>query len=152
VSSKRKPKIIQVRPAGDNHQVITLKGGDGYMRKPCATCPWRVDATGEFPAEAFKHSAPTSYDMALNSFACHTSGKEKTKTCAGFLLRGADDNLSIRMRLSDGRIDMSKVSDDGHELHATYRTMAIANGVNPADPVLEQCQPEMYQRRRKKGK
>lgn len=27
----------------------------------------------------------------------------------------------------------------GHELHASYRAMAIANGVSPSDPILAPC-------------
>ncbi|WP_455289311.1 DUF6283 family protein [Cupriavidus necator] len=52
----------------------TVEGGKGgYRRKPCGKCPWRVDATGELPAEAFRHSAETAYDMATHTFACHSS-------------------------------------------------------------------------------
>lgn len=32
---------------------------------------------GEFPAEAFRHSAPTAYDMAESGFSCHSAGTER---------------------------------------------------------------------------
>jgi hypothetical protein len=133
--------IEAIRPAGENHQVVTVKGSaSGYMKKPCTTCPWRVDAVGEFPAEAFRHSANTSADMASNTFSCHQSGTDKPNTCAGFLLRGADNNMAVRIGYINGRYK-NDVSDGGHKLHDSYRAMAIANGVHPQDPALKQCRP-----------
>ena len=139
----RKTTITNISPAGLNengqdHQVVTVAGeGGGHRRQPCSNCPWRVDAVGEFPAEAFRHSAHTAYDMAQELFACHQSGSRKPATCAGFLLRGADHNMSVRIKLIQGqRLD---VEDGGHELHESYRAMAIANGVHRDDPVLAQC-------------
>jgi Family of unknown function (DUF6283) len=136
-------EIINERPAGSNergdlHQVVTLVGGPGgWRKKPCSTCPWRLDAVGEFPAEAFRHSASTAYDMSDKRFACHQSGLDKPATCAGFLLRGADHNLSVRLGRMKG--DFQDVHDDGLDLHANYRAMAVANGVDPSDPVLDFC-------------
>jgi hypothetical protein len=137
---KRKPPVVTaVRPAGSNHQVLTVEGGGcSYRREPCPTCPWRVDAVGEFPAEAFRHSANTAYDMAMNTFACHSSGAAKPATCAGFLLRGSAHNMGVRLGLAMGRYRLD-VTDGGHELHASYRDMAEANGVDPNDPVLAPC-------------
>lgn len=135
-------RIIQVQPAGPDHQVVSVKGKyTGHMKKPCPTCPWRKDATGEFPAEAFRHSAPTAYDMSQHVFACHASGVEKGKTCAGFLLRGATHNLAVRLGYGNGRYGESPVTDGGHELYDSYREMAVANGVDPNDPVLKECRP-----------
>ncbi|ULX53805.1 hypothetical protein A9P79_17810 [Cupriavidus taiwanensis] len=132
-AKRAEPKVTRIRPAGDNHQVVTVEGGRGlYRKQPCDDCPWRADAVGEFPAEAFRHSAPTAYDMATHTFACHQSGQQKPATCAGFLLRGAEHNLSVRMSRMKGRIK-DDVSDGGHELHANYRTMAIAIAVSRLD-------------------
>lgn len=139
----RKTTITNARPAGlngrgEDHQVITVIGsGGGYRRTPCPNCPWRVDAVGEFPAEAFKHSAHTAYVMSQEAFGCHVSGSEKPATCAGFLLRGADHNLGVRLKRMRG--DCLDVQDGGHELHENYRAMAIANGVAEDDPVLAAC-------------
>ena len=138
MSQDRKTRVTQIRPAGEDHQVVTVVGGGkGYCKRPCADCPWRKDATGEFPAEAFRHSASTAYDMAQNTFACHQAGAEEPRVCAGFLLRGADHNLAVRMGVMQG--NYQGVSDGGHELHENYRAMAIANGVDPDDEVLGAC-------------
>ncbi len=139
-----KTKILDVKPAGDDHQVVTVtrsmenKTSHLYRRTPCAKCPWRVDAVGEFPAQAFIHSAPTAYDMSDRTFGCHESGTSKPATCAGFLLRGADHNLRIRLAYIKGEIQ-DDLDDDGLELFESYREMAVANGVDPDDSVLADC-------------
>jgi hypothetical protein len=134
-------RITNIRPADANNQVVTTEGGSGaYRRQPCAKCPWRVDAVGEFPAEAFRHSAATAHDMARTTFGCHESGTAKPATCAGFLLRGAEHNLAVRLRQRTENYSAT-VSDGGHELHASYRAMAIANGVPAGDPAIAGCRP-----------
>ena len=134
-------KILNIRPAGDNHQVVTTKGGKGsYRKRPCKDCPWRVDATGKFPAEAFRHSANTAFDMSDHTFACHANGIKRPATCAGFLLQNADNNLAVRMKRMTSDY-ASDVTDGGHELHPNYRAMAIANGVPKDDPAIKLCRP-----------
>ena len=77
------------------------------MKSPCPTCPWRKDARiNEFPAEAFRHSATTACDGSMKMFSCHSAGAEHPKTCAGFLLRGADDNFAVRIAIMKGDIDL----------------------------------------------
>ena len=137
--NRKEPTITRIRPADERNQVVTVEGGKGsYRRQPCSKCPWRVDATGEFPAEACRHSAGTAYDMAQHTFGCHESGAQKPATCAGFLLRGGAHNLSVRLGYMTGRIK-DDVRDGGHQLHENYRAMAIANGVAPDDEILALC-------------
>jgi len=136
--------VIKIQPAGDNHQVITVTGGSGaYRRKVCGECPWRRDAVGEFPAQAFRNSASTSYDMAQNTFACHMSGSENPTICAGFLLRGAAHNMSVRLSISSGKIQ-NNLDKAGPQLFDNYKEMAIANGVDPEDTVLINCRDGGY--------
>lgn len=134
-------RITNTRQAGKDHQVLTVHSDKphGYRRKPCDTCPWRVDVVGEFPASAFKHSANTAEDMAGHEFACHASGTEKPATCAGYLLNGSRHNMTTRMKAMSGQIDFQEISDGGHELFKNYRAMAVANGVSPRDPALARC-------------
>lgn len=127
------------RPAGPDHQVVEVKGKKGHYRKtPCEGCPWRVDNTGLFPAEAFRHSANTAYDMSERAFACHEAGTKRSQVCAGFLLRGAEDNLAVRLSYSMGLLK-DDVTDGGNVLYASYVQMAVANGVDPSDPILAPC-------------
>ena len=140
----REVKQTDVFECGDGaHQVVSLSSSTEerlvHRREPCEECPWRRDTpTGAFPAEAYRHSASTAYDMAPNSFACHMSGREKTATCAGFLLAGADHNLGIRLAIIAGRYDPRTVRSDV-PLYRSYREMAEANGVPPDHSALEPC-------------
>jgi len=138
-SGKKRSRVVAVHAGGAGHEVVTIVGGNGaYRRKPCPTCPWRKDMVGEFPAEAFRVSAHTAYDMAESMFGCHTSGKARPSTCAGFLLNGSANNMAVRLALIRGSCK-NDVRDGGHALHASYREMAVANGVNADDPVLVRC-------------
>jgi hypothetical protein len=136
--AERHAVITGTRQAGPDHRVVTVVGGRGtYRRAPCEQCPWRIDQTGKFPAEAFRHSADTAYDMADHVFACHMSGAEKPAVCAGFLLRGAAHNLAARLMLARGEIGSDVTSD--MPVHDSYRAMAEANGVSRDDPALSKC-------------
>lgn len=133
-------RVVEVRPADDEHDVITVEAAPlSYRRRPCGGCPWRLDQVGSFPSEVFRHSARTAHDLAANGFGCHESGIRHPATCAGFLLRGAEHNLGIRMRVAAGDLDPAQVDDGGHQLHDGYTSMAIANGVAADDPALTDC-------------
>lgn len=146
-TSRPRSEILRIQPADENHQVLTLKRAKAskavYRRKPCAECPWRKDApVGAFPPEAYRHSAETAHDLSNHQFSCHMSGANEPATCAGFLLRGAEDNLAVRMAMFEGRYDPTQVHDGGVELYEGYRSMAIANGVPPDDPAIAHCRGE----------
>jgi Family of unknown function (DUF6283) len=143
VTELSKAEIVQIRPAGPDHQVVTVQSAKRlYRREPCPTCPWRTDAVGEFPAEAFRHSANTACDASMHVFSCHSSGAERPAMCAGFLVRNSENNLAVRLRQACGDLDMDEVHDGGHELFNSYREMAIANGVPADDPELAQCRAD----------
>jgi hypothetical protein len=133
--------ITRVTPADDHNQVVRVEGGTwNFQPLPCAQCPWRKDQDGTFPAEAFRISAPTAYDMAVETFGCHMAGVDDPATCAGFLLSaGAQHNLTVRLKLLRRLFAWDLVIDGGHDLHPDYRSMAEANGVDPDDPVLRPC-------------
>lgn len=133
-------KILRTRMAGDAHAVHSLQaeGEFRYMKKPCADCPWRKDAAGVFPAEAFMHSAETAFDMSRHVFACHQAGVDRSKACTGFLLKGADHNLAVRMAAFRGEYKHD-VASGGHDLFDDYQQMAEANGVGQSDESLSRC-------------
>ena len=112
--------------------------GDGkmkYCRKPCDECPWRRDVpVGKFPPERFVQLAGTNYDMSAVQFACHKSHEDREFACAGFLLSGAANNLGVRL----ARSDLRKI-ESPYPMFDTFREMAVANGVDPDDPALENC-------------
>ena len=144
-------KIIRARSADANHRVLSVEQPTdtppAFRRRPCQptadqpACPWRLDArTGEYPAQAYRLSAPTTYNMATRTFGCHQSTVQHPQTCAGFLLCGAGDNLTVRMWAARGT-DLSQITSD-IPLYASYRDMAIANGVDPNDSALAPCRGE----------
>lgn len=140
LTKRSKPvTVLDIRQAGSDHQVVSVCGGRGSYRKtPCPPCPWVRENAGEFLREAFVISAGTAYDMSDRKFACHESGATRPATCAGFLLRGADHNLAVRLARLQGET-FDDVHDDGLELFDSYREMAEANGVSPSDPALKHC-------------
>jgi hypothetical protein len=139
---KKPARVEYAKLADDNHAVVSVSGTGGHCNSPCRQCPWRKDAVGVFPAEAFRISAHTSYDAAMEEFGCHSSTPQAPKTCAGYLLRGGDENLGTRLRAARGELHYDQLDDRGLELFDSYREMAIANGVGEDDPVLEKCEPE----------
>ncbi|WP_410675502.1 DUF6283 family protein [Amycolatopsis sp. cmx-4-68] len=133
----RGAEVVAVREGADGWGVVTISSpGGAYQVEPCLRCPWLLDSpVGAFPPEVFRLSAHTTYDQAKRRFGCHASKPDEPKTCAGFLLRGAAHNLTVRMYGPDITSDVS--SD--RPLYANYREMAIANGVAPDDPILAPC-------------
>jgi len=143
---KRRTIETDFRLAGPDHAVVSLvsKGRTVHVcrHEVCAECPWRQDSpVGAFPVEAYRISAATAYDMAQSTFACHMSGKGNPATCAGFLLQQGAHNLSVRMSLIQGRLDLGRLKRT-YDLYENYRAMAIANGVDPEDPVLANCRDD----------
>lgn len=135
-----KPEVTKRTPAGDDHEVVSVTGGNGqFRRRPCGPCPWVKDNAGDFPAEAFRVSAHTANDQAIPMFGCHESDHDRPVTCAGFLLRGADHNLSVRMKYATGQWVMDEVCEDDRELFDDYVDMAVGNGVPEDDPSLADC-------------
>lgn len=107
--------------------------------RPCGNCPWRLDVEpGEFTVERYKALAATAYDQSFVIFQCHKSTDEKPVACAGFLSRGADHNLAVRLAYSSGRLEFKDRSGQ-MELHRDYRAMAVSNGVSPNARELRAC-------------
>jgi hypothetical protein len=139
--ARRKITIIGTHVASEEFGVTSVKsdGRHHHRREPCPECPWRKDVpTGVFPAEAFRFSARTACDMAQSTFGCHMSGTEAAQTCAGFLLRNAEHNLSVRLAKMRGEVDPESLHSSA-PLYRSYREMAIANGVDPRDSALADC-------------
>jgi hypothetical protein len=108
-----------------------------YIKTPCNECPWRMDvALGRFSAERFRALAPCAEDMANMVFACHKSPLDAEFACAGFLLQSSAHNFTCRMARHN--FDVSSP----FPMFATYRKMAIANGVKANDPALRHCRDD----------
>lgn len=77
-------------------------------------------------------------DMDQRLFQCHRTTDERPFVCGGFLARGADHNLSIRLTRMRGDLPPFR-GEDHAPLYDDYREMAVSNGVNSSDPILDQC-------------
>lgn len=141
MSARRQGRVVSQKRADENNAVVRVEGGGhAFCKVPCPECPWRRSNVGNFPAEAFRLSAHTSYDMADATFACHMAGVERPVTCAGALLStGADHNLAVRLRILNETYRYEWVTSGGADLFDDYRSMAEANGVAPGDPCLDGC-------------
>jgi hypothetical protein len=110
--------------------------------RPCGNCPWRLDVEpGEFSAERYKVLAASAYDRSFVIFQCHKSTDEKPVACAGFLSRGAAHNLAVRLAYSSRGLE-PKDRSGGLELHPNFRSLAVANGVEPDDCSLSDCRDD----------
>jgi hypothetical protein len=108
-----------------------------YARRTCAECPWKRDTPlGKFPPERYQALAGTACDMAMRVFACHMTKDGREHACAGFLIQQGGHNMSVRLALIDDHLKLDEIQSDG-PLYENYREMAIANGVDPDDPCLE---------------
>ena len=76
--------------------------------------------------------------MSMIQFACHKTQEGKEVVCAGFLLKGATHNLGVRLAISQERYNPELVSSEV-VLFESYVEMAVFNGVDPEDPILESC-------------
>lgn len=113
------------------------------MAKPCANCPWRLDApVGEFEVERYRALARSAEDMSPVVFQCHKTADGTDVACAGFLASGARHNQAVRMAMILGEIDPRHDFSGGEALHPNYRSMAIAQGVDRDDPALAGCRDD----------
>lgn len=99
---------------------------------PCASCPWRVDATPDnipnFKLELAENLANCqSGELGAPIFACHLSKVDKEIPCAGWLVAHGWDSIAVRLRLLTRKLDPAAMypGEDWPELHATYDEMMI---------------------------
>lgn len=86
------------------------------VRKPCPTCPWRVDKdASDIPnfsldlAERLERT--THQDFGAPQFACHQSHEGGEVVCAGWLAVYGHRSIAIRMKVLAGMIPMDPGDD-----------------------------------------
>ncbi len=103
------------------------------IRKPCRSCPWRVDqhadAIPSFRLDLAERLAPTcpdehgfGPDFGDPMFACHQSTPDEEVVCAGWLASCGSAHPHVRLAIYLGQIP-SEALKPGHEwpeLHATF--------------------------------
>ncbi|GAA2305082.1 hypothetical protein GCM10009853_072690 [Glycomyces scopariae] len=115
-------------------------------RRPCEECPWRLDAEpGKFSPEEFAAMRATVEQPAGGFtgdwppvFACHmtapTPGRESI-ACAGALAVCGQDNLTVRLGLTLGRVPTDALTPGEHwpALFESLEEMAEANAPQQGD-------------------
>lgn len=103
------------------------------VRKPCPSCPWRVDqdatAIPNFSLELAEGLAATSPneqgygpDFGSPQFACHQSHEGGEIVCAGWLAAVGGAHPAVRMAALTGSVPMEALSpgEDWPELHESF--------------------------------
>ncbi|WP_156903380.1 MULTISPECIES: DUF6283 family protein [Burkholderia] len=126
------------------------------LNTPCASCPWRLDATAadipNFDLELAENLAATcpdergmGPDFFATIFACHQSKVDEEFACAGWLAMVGSAHPRVRMAVSEGRVDVKalKPGKDWPKLHETYgdvlkKLRATTPGNDPSETDGEQ--------------
>lgn len=97
------------------------------VRKPCPSCPWRVDQTAEdipnFSLELAENLERTCHqDFGAPIFACHQSREGEEFACAGWLAVYGYDSIAVRMMVIAGRIPAEALQpgEDWPELEPSF--------------------------------
>ena len=100
------------------------------VRKPCPSCPWRVDQDADdipnFSLDLAERLERTTHqEFGAPIFACHQSREGEEFPCAGWLAVYGADNIAVRMMLIDGRISREALcpGDDWPEMHVSFAEM-----------------------------
>jgi hypothetical protein len=101
--------------------------------KPCASCPWRKEASADdIPnfsldlAEKLAGTCPDHRDMGpdfgASVFACHQSKEGEEFACAGWLATVGERHPSVRLAVFQGRLDPASLEPgaDWPDLHENY--------------------------------
>lgn len=107
----------------------------GEVRRPCPTCPWRVDRDASTipgfsleKAERLDRTCPNDHGRGSGPnfgdpvFACHQSRPGEEVVCAGWLAVFGGLHPNMRLAVCQGRIDPAALSpgEGWPELHQTF--------------------------------
>jgi hypothetical protein len=104
-----------------------------YATKPCAECPFRLDAPpGQFEAcrfDALRNTAGgPGQEAPIGSpmFACHKTAEGKEIACAGWLAICGIDHLGVRYAVASGALPAEALQpgEGWPELFGSYEQMA----------------------------
>lgn len=101
------------------------------IRRPCANCPWRVDAPREhWDPQHFIDIARNCRDDGLNVMGCHKSTKTKFRPCQGWARVMGFEAIGVRIACMNGTLKLEEIEDhDGPELFTSFDAMLKANKI-----------------------
>jgi hypothetical protein len=106
------------------------------LRRPCANCPWRVDAPrGHWDPQHFVDIWRNCQDDGMNVMLCHKSNalpKEERGDvpCQGWIRVMGFSAIGIRLLAMRDKITIEEVEDrDGPKLFSSFEAMLRANKI-----------------------
>ena len=109
------------------HATRGRKSSATPVRKPCPSCPWRVDQTAR-AIPGFSLDLAESLDRTCSGefgapvFACHQSRPGGEFPCAGWLAIHGHDSIAVRLMVLQGRVPPEALESgaDWPELHGFF--------------------------------
>ena len=121
------------------------------LRRPCANCPWRVDAPRDYwDPQHFVDIWRNCQDDGLHTMLCHKSNALPQEDrgdipCQGWIRVMGFDAIGVRILVMRGRVTHEEVEDkEGPKLFPTFTAMLRANKI----PLPRRSQRVATQRRR----
>lgn len=106
------------------------------LRRPCANCPWRVDAPrGHWDPQHFDDIYRNCQDDGQHVMLCHKSNalpkdQRGDVPCQGWIRVMGFAAIGVRMLAIKGKITVEEVEDrEGPELFPSFEAMMRANAV-----------------------
>jgi hypothetical protein len=102
------------------------------VRRPCPSCPWRVDQDASdipnFSLDLAERLERTTHgEIGAPMFACHQSREGEEIVCAGWLARYGYNSIAVRMMVLAGRVSPEALEPgvDWPELHETFEDVIV---------------------------
>jgi len=106
------------------------------LRRPCSSCPWRVDATrGYWDPQHFVDVWARCQDDGLHVMLCHKAGtlpkdQQGSVPCQGWIRVMGFDAIGVRLLVMRGEATFEEVADkDGPKLFSSFTKMMQANKI-----------------------
>jgi len=109
-----------------------MVGAAKRLRRPCANCPWRVDAPREhWDPHHFLDIWRDCQDDGQKTMLCHKSSGGRDKVpCQGWIRVLGFDAIGVRLLVMRKEAAFEEVADkDGPELFPTFTAMLQANKI-----------------------
>jgi len=115
---------------------MTTDAATTKLRRPCANCPWRIDAPRNYwDPQHFVDIWRNCQDDGLNTMLCHKSNALPEEDrgdipCQGWIRVMGFDAIGVRILVLRGQVTFEEVEDKaGPKLFATFTAMMRANKI-----------------------
>ena len=113
-----------------------MKAATTKIRRPCSSCPWRIDAQrGHWDPQHFVDIWRNCQDDGMNIMLCHKSAalpedQRGTVPCQGWIRVMGFKAIGVRLLVMRGEATIEEVEDhEGSPLFSTFTAMMHANRI-----------------------